>query len=184
MLRIVPIFWTLKYQVALLLTIALSTMACQSNTAPDQPHTTPGQPPQFTLKSTEQKRDSTLGTRNVVNYANTGKVSRQYKEINGLIEGQMDEYWPDGTRKYLRQFVAGKQHGLTAGYYPSGELRQRQYFDKGLQIGGDTTFYRSGKIQMVITFANGQRNGPMTRWDESGKQTMQVIYKDNQPVAQ
>jgi antitoxin component YwqK of YwqJK toxin-antitoxin module len=132
----------------------------------------------------EQVRDSkSEGTREVVKYSNTGKPSRRFTEVDGVIEGRMEEYFPDGKIKYIRNFAKGQQHGITIGYYPTGERRQSQTFVHGLQEGNDSTFMRNGALQMTIAFKNGKKNGTTTRWSPEGKKIFEAEFADDKLVS-
>jgi antitoxin component YwqK of YwqJK toxin-antitoxin module len=109
-----------------------------------------------------------------------GSIKRRYNLVDGKIEGEMLDYYPQtGAIDARRQFKAGFQIGLTELYYPDGKRKEVQYYLGGKKHGGDTIFYPNGRPQFLVTFKNGKMDGPMRRWEEDGTLFFEAYYQQD-----
>jgi antitoxin component YwqK of YwqJK toxin-antitoxin module len=109
-----------------------------------------------------------------------GSIKRRYSLVDGKIEGEMLNYYPKtGAVEARRQFVAGIQVGRTELFYPDGKRKEVQYYEAGKKHGGDTIFYPSGQPQFLVSFKNGKMDGPMRRWEEDGALFFEALYAND-----
>lgn len=114
----------------------------------------------------------------VLQFFESGEVSRRHVEFDGKKEGLMTDYYPGGKVRAERLFKNDLQTGRTVFYYPGGQIKETQLFDEnGQKEGGDSIFYENGKLQMVIEFHRGQKNGYIRKWSETGELIFEAKYE-------
>jgi antitoxin component YwqK of YwqJK toxin-antitoxin module len=113
---------------------------------------------------------------NLLRY-NDGKIMRRYTTVDDKIEGQMQEFYPDGKLKIERFFQNGLQTGRATVYYPDGKIKETQYFDNGKQSKGDTIYYTDGRIQFVVSFKDGKKDGFLRKWTPDSELFYEARYE-------
>jgi hypothetical protein len=108
----------------------------------------------------------------------SGKISRRYFEVNGMKEGKMTDYYPEGQLKAEKFFKDNKQEGRTLIYYPSGKTKEVQYYEKGLKQGGDTVWYEDGKVEFTVQFNQDKKDGYLRKWLPDGKLTYEAKFEN------
>jgi antitoxin component YwqK of YwqJK toxin-antitoxin module len=106
-----------------------------------------------------------------------GQLQRQYKTVDGKIEGIMTEYYPSGKVKMARLFQNGLQTGNTVVYFEDGKIKESQYFENGLQVRGDTIFYPTGTPELVVSFKDGKRDGYLHKYNPDGTVFFEALYE-------
>lgn len=105
-----------------------------------------------------------------------GDVSRRYTRIEGKKDGQMIDYYPDGSIAAERFFENDIQVGKTTLYYRSGGIKEVQYYNEGKIHGGDTVFYENGKPQLIMNLDHGLKHGYLRKFNAEGQMTYEARY--------
>ncbi len=114
-------------------------------------------------------------------YYENGVVRREFQTINGIREGIMTDFFPDGKKKAIRYLVHDIQVGKTIIFHANGmKIKEVQYYDsKGQRERGDTLWYENGNIEFTADFANGKKNGIMSRYDTTGVLLYRASFKND-----
>ena len=112
----------------------------------------------------------------VLQHLDDGTITRRHFEVDGLKEGAMTDYYPDGSVKGVRHFHHDIQQGSSVWYYQDGTRKESQQFIDGVQTGPDSMWMANGNLQRVILFEDGLKHGPMRTWDEHGVLILEVIF--------
>jgi hypothetical protein len=89
--------------------------------------------------------------------------------INGVLDGPVSEYYPDGKLRALWIAKKGEIHGKTVDYYPNGQLRLFQSFQNGKRNGYKYFFKRNGLLVYKILFINDVETGHSYFYDINGR---------------
>lgn len=54
--------------------------------------------------------------------------------VNGIIDGEVIHYYPDGTKKASVQYKKGKANGITVVYDEDGEVIEKSIYENGIFI--------------------------------------------------
>lgn len=82
----------------------------------------------------------------------------------GLLNGELKSWYPNGQLRYVRQYQAGKRVGLEAIYYPDGSLSR-----KGNLNQGDYKIYHpNGQIQVFNDSIASDGTHYYLRWNSAG----------------
>jgi antitoxin component YwqK of YwqJK toxin-antitoxin module len=128
--------------------------------------------------SCNEKKD--LPQKQYIYYEN-GAVRREYFVQNGIRNGVMTDFYPDGKRKAIRYLVNDIQVGKTTIFHPDGNsIREVQYYSSdGKREKGDTLWYTNGNIEFTADFANDKKNGIMSRYDTTGVLLYRASFKND-----
>lgn len=112
-----------------------------------------------------------------IQYYGTGEVSRRFFEVNGKKEGEMKDFYPNGSLKAIRLFENDIQIGRTVIYYPGGQIKETQYYADGMKEGSDTVFYESGQPQLMLNFHEDKQHGYVRKWSPEGELIFEARYE-------
>jgi antitoxin component YwqK of YwqJK toxin-antitoxin module/tetratricopeptide (TPR) repeat protein len=93
-------------------------------------------------------------------FAITGKVSEIRTLVNNDYEGEVINYYPDGTPKVRSQMHADKKDGPVSRYYPNGTLEMRHLYAADKLQGPFEVFYPNKVLEKKGTYRNDELDGP------------------------
>lgn len=79
--------------------------------------------------------------------------------VQGVLHGQVFNYYASGTKADSLIYLFGKQNGLQQYYYPSGQLQCQKNFVNGQQEGLTRYFYINGDLRLEQTYVRGLHTG-------------------------
>ena len=89
-------------------------------------------------------------------YDKEGVLLRQ----SGIVpNGQVKEYYGDGSVKRIIDFKNGKAHGKGTDYYPSGEIFEESCFHQGWLHGPSKLYRRDGSMWTEAVYRDGRLHG-------------------------
>ena len=100
---------------------------------------------------------------------------------NGILNGKYDEYYANGNRFTLGNYVNGKKEGEWT-VYTENEKVWKKYQYKNDQLDGRYTSYyaKTGAQETVGNYENGKMTGTWTEYYENGSRKSQGNYSDGQ----
>jgi antitoxin component YwqK of YwqJK toxin-antitoxin module len=115
----------------------------------------------------------------------TKQLDAIYK--NGKRQGTWTHYGPkdkDGKQPVTQtmQFTDGLVDGEIVQYYTNGQKRSERRFQKGIPHGVQTQWYEDGKKYFEATFEKGKQNGSETIWDAKGNVVKRREFRDGAPL--
>ncbi len=84
------------------------------------------------------------------------QIYQQYFYANGLLEGPVKEFFPDGKLKLDGIYKNDKFHGEVKKYHPNGKLFFLERYKNGKRHGWWLTYDESGKELGRVLFQNGK----------------------------
>lgn len=104
-----------------------------------------------------------------------GLVEREGNLKNGLFDGELKYYYPNGNLKSVLNFEEGEQNGKQTLYHPNGELKEVFFCKDGYYHGSDVIYYSNGVIQKKGNFFNGEHDGEITNYHPNGNLQSRVF---------
>ncbi len=98
----------------------------------------------------------------------SGELQSRWTEVDGRIEGEMEEYDMEGNRRVVRTFQNGREDGRTVFFNEQGGIQEVQYYREGIKEGGDTMFDASGRPRFVLSYKDGKKHGFLRKWSDDG----------------
>ncbi|MCO6484403.1 MAG: hypothetical protein J5I41_01370 [Saprospiraceae bacterium] len=98
----------------------------------------------------------------------SGALQSRWTEVDGRIEGVMEEFDMEGNRRVVRTFQNGRENGRTVFYNRQGGIEEVQYYREGIKEGGDTMFDASGRPRFVLSYKGGKKHGFLRKWSDDG----------------
>jgi hypothetical protein len=71
------------------------------------------------------------------------------------------EYYPNGKLKFERNYINGKQEGITKVYFESGKLEAERNYKNGKLEGLEKEYYESGELKRSLTLYTNISIGPI-----------------------
>jgi len=84
------------------------------------------------------------------------QVFQQYAYVNGILEGPVKEFFPDGKLKLEGVYRDNNFHGEVKKYHPNGKLFFHERYKNGKRHGWWATYDESGKERARVLYQNGQ----------------------------
>ena len=98
---------------------------------------------------------------------------------SGIVpDGQVKEYYGDGSVKRIIDFRDGKAHGKGIDYYPSGEIFEESGFRQGRLHGPSKLYRRDGSIWTEAVYRNGRLHGVFRSYHDNGNIETRAEYKN------
>jgi len=112
-------------------------------------------------------------------YHNNGQIYKTYFHINGITEGEYNEYTCDGTLKVHSFSINGKTHGKSTFYYDDGNLWNQTNFVMGNREGEYIEYYKNKKIREKSNFVNNKYHGKFESYYDHGGINKIGFYENN-----
>jgi len=74
---------------------------------------------------------------------------------DGLVDGRLEEWYSDGTKRTERSYDMGFENGAQQGWHSIGNLSYVYQSLNGLRIGPYVEYYPSGDPQIISDYDNG-----------------------------
>jgi antitoxin component YwqK of YwqJK toxin-antitoxin module len=113
-----------------------------------------------------------------VYYHEIGTVSHKFNVVNEKINGQFEEFYPNGKLKIKKTFVNGLAEGEQIGYFENGEIWKKGNFVKGNPNGEWFFYHENGKLESSGIFKDGSRIGVWKVYRENGNISDETDYGD------
>ena len=107
-----------------------------------------------------------------------GELKGKGTFVNGQLEGNRIQYYPNGQKKTEKMYKEAYPHGMAKEFYEDGTLKQEGEFVKNSEQGTWVAYYPHGKKQAVLTFENGVQNGPYFEYNKEGDLIRQFYFKN------
>lgn len=109
-----------------------------------------------------------------------GKLESINRFKDSVLDGIQEYFHEDGTTKAkIDNYVNGVLEGESLEYYPEGTIYMKTFYKNGKVNGKREKFYGNEKLWFVDTMVDDLRQGLLTVWNESGKLWLTAEYKDN-----
>lgn len=104
-------------------------------------------------------------------------MTRSYK--NGILDGQVKEYFRNGTLSLISNFKSGKKEGFQKTFNRAGQLTQQMKFKEGKIVGHYKEYNPKNGVPVLQGFyRNGVKDGYWYYFDNNGKQKLSLEYKN------
>ena len=137
----------------------------------------------FSCQTDGGKKDSTFVAANgsllkISYYDNGIKKSEQSYNSNSVLNGESIFYFPNGEKKLVKHFVAGKKENATFGYYESGNLEYIGLYNNDLEDSTWVWYYDSKdmKLNTVENYQRGKLFGGQIEFDTNGYWKWYKLY--------
>ncbi|HYC88537.1 MAG TPA: toxin-antitoxin system YwqK family antitoxin [Thermoanaerobaculia bacterium] len=141
----------------------------------------------------------------VETYDEEGWLAQRATVKDGLLDGELVQYGPDGQPQAIMHYAAGKLEG-EAVFYDNGQPQLRMFYRNGLQHGETTVYgptglptatsqHRAGKLEGMSAwyrpdgtmlrsaeYADGLLDGESIEYDERGRAAQRTLYRAGEPV--
>ena len=102
-------------------------------------------------------------------YDTLGRVLRRKQFENGLLEGDLIEFYPDSVPASRTSFHHGEESGLYQAYSPEGKVLIQGYYTRGREDSVWTEWNEKGDLISRYRYALGQLDGPYLEFYPDGK---------------
>lgn len=125
--------------------------------------------------------------KDVIEYWDNGNKRREYKEVNGKIEGVLKEYFMNGNLMKEENYHEGLRNGESKHYNsddPFLKKEKKQYLSVVYNYVGDKldgkriTYYQSGEVKSTVSYKNGKEQGEYISYYKNGKTMSEKNYID------
>ncbi len=115
-----------------------------------------------------------------VEYNRNGKIITQGEYIEGKKEG----LWITYTGKFKKEenFADGLLNGWVKIYYPDGTLKFEGKFIDDLPNGEHKWFWPNGKLKQIGRYVMGKKTGDWKKFDENGNPIITITYKNGKEL--
>ncbi|HEX6084604.1 MAG TPA: toxin-antitoxin system YwqK family antitoxin [Thermoanaerobaculia bacterium] len=141
----------------------------------------------------------------VETYDEEGWLAQRAQVKDGVLDGELVQYGPDGRPLAIMHYAAGKLEG-EAVFFDNGQPQLRMFYRNGLQDGETTVYgpaglptatsqHRAGKLEGVSAwyrpdgtllrsaeYADGVLEGESVEYDERGRPAQRTLYRAGEPV--
>lgn len=112
-----------------------------------------------------------------------GRLSSAFTYVNGLVDGYLVSYQPNGLVSYESWYVAGVQEGLMRTYNQYGELGQECMYHNNYRHGKCVTYFPKNQGPCQISyFENGLQTGLEEIFYPDGSLMQSTPYQDGLPI--
>ena len=132
--------------------------------------------------SLERSYNSINGIKNgdeIIYYEKDGRPKISISWQNGIIQGIVKTWYPNGSQESQREFSQNKKNGLSTAWYPDGSVMLIEEYEKDLLLTGK--YYRKKEKQPISTVRKGE--GTATIFNSAGEQINSVTYREGKPLA-
>jgi antitoxin component YwqK of YwqJK toxin-antitoxin module len=103
----------------------------------------------------------------LVHRRDDGSLAEEVPLANGIIDGEVKSYTPEGWLQRVAHFKAGRLHGQTVEFDADGSVVGRFTFADG-RLSGPAAVYVNGRLSQQMNFADGVLAGEMRSYDAAG----------------
>ena len=148
------------------------------------------------------KNTGELYTGHVLNMSKkTWKKILETHLIDGLIDGEYREWYPNGVLKYEGNFIDGKREGVFHTWFPNGKKKNEMKYVNNVLDSISVSFLQNGMVERKhnhdtdlayvwdysdspkslnrFTEQFGKLNGDYTKWDTYGRKIEEGYYFNN-----
>lgn len=97
---------------------------------------------------------------------------------DGIKEGPITLFWPDGTMRIQGQFHDDRREGWWRGYHADGSHRSLTHYTHGAKDGPRIYWDSLGHTERAEIFVHGVPNGPFYRFFPDGRLAQHSYYVD------
>ena len=112
----------------------------------------------------------------------TGQLSYRTNFLKDKVDGNFEEYYPDGVIKLSGKFIRGKRAGEWEAYYPDGTLAIRSLYRSGKIQGPLEEYYEDGILKKITNYSFGKKNGLEENFDKNGMALSSKKWKSGKEV--
>lgn len=117
------------------------------------------------------------GSGKIVSYYSNGNKAAEMEYADSKLIGAFKIYFPNGKLYYEEEnLVNGLTNGKLSEYYPDGSVKTSHTYYLDNADGPYKEYYENGKIKEEGTYYNGYNNGPRKLYDINGKITTLNYY--------
>ncbi|WP_348663439.1 toxin-antitoxin system YwqK family antitoxin [Chlamydia vaughanii] len=111
-------------------------------------------------------------------YPNSGKSKLLLTWSQGILQGPVKTWYPNGALESCKELVNNKKSGLLTLYYPEGQIMATEEYDNELLIKGE--YFRPGDRHPYSRVEKGC--GTAVFFTSSGTVTKKIPYQDGKPL--
>lgn len=104
------------------------------------------------------------------------KMRECYVEKDGRPDGQMLEYYRDGSVESESFYSKGKLHGPSSYWSPEGVLLAESWYFNGVQQGKSFWYYPGGELYSLQRYRDGEWHGRQEYYYQDGKLKSLLTY--------
>ena len=109
-----------------------------------------------------------------------GKPARKTAYRNGLQDGLLQSWYPNGAREQLRYFTAGQKTGVHRGWWPNGRAKFEYFFENDEHNGTAKEWFSDGILYRYFHYNMGHEEGLEQMWWADGTVRANYIVKNGQ----
>ena len=109
------------------------------------------------------------GARLVEEFHPDGQVKLRRVERDGKAHGTWQEWFEDGTPRYIGQWRDGLGEGVWTYFHPNGQIRYQAWVTRDIWHGPTEGWHPDGRKAFSGIMANGSKLQPFAYWNESGE---------------
>lgn len=117
-----------------------------------------------------------LKTGKAESFDDDGNLFESTNYEKGLIQGQRDIYYPDGSVEISEFYVDDKLHGPYQVYYSNGNIKQKANYNQGVLEGMVESYFEEGGIRERVQFVDNQENGSFVEYYPNGNKKWEGNY--------
>ena len=119
-------------------------------------------------------------TGNTYRLFSNGKLARKIAYHDGLQDGLLQSWYPDGAIEQRRYFSEGKKIGVHCGWWPNGKLKFEYHFDDDEHNGIAKEWFGDGKLYRCFHYNMGHEEGLEQMWWADGSIRANYVVKNGQ----
>ncbi|WP_201456471.1 toxin-antitoxin system YwqK family antitoxin [Chlamydia sp. 17-3921] len=110
-------------------------------------------------------------------FLETGKAKLSLNWHEGLLQGTIKSWYPNGALESSKELINNKKSGLLTVYYPGGQIMAAEEYDNDFLIKGE--YFRPEDLFPYTKVEKGC--GTATFFTNSGTVTKKISYQDGKP---
>lgn len=103
-------------------------------------------------------------------------LAKRENYVNGVLEGESLEYYPEGTLYLKTLYVNGKANGDREKRYTDGKIWFKDTMINDVRQGLLTVWNESGKLWLKADYKDGVYHGNLVEWDEQERVVREEVY--------
>lgn len=104
------------------------------------------------------------------------KIRTPANLVNGKLEGEWSEKYPNGQLKTKGHFINDKMEGVWLEYYQIGQLRVKSNYVNDKKEGEWFEYFQNGQIKIKTNYVNDTINGEWLEYAPNGLLRIKRIY--------
>jgi uncharacterized protein len=120
------------------------------------------------------------GKRDVTTTASNGAKRTQFSEENGILNGKLIRYYPNGKVDEESDYKYDKLNGTLQHYNIEGKVIYKATYLNDELHGVATSYYDNGTIREETEYKNGRREGKWITYHPNGKKEREMKLKDDE----